>query len=379
MKTTTAVAALSLVVATGCSRKGAGGPARIPVTVARAEQRAVPYEIIATGTVEPRQTVSVQSQVTGVLTQVAFREGDDVAAGQVLFQIDARPFQAALDQARAMLARDQAQAQSAVLDAQRYAELVKQDYVTKSDYEAKRAAAEALQAVVRADSAAVASAALNLDWATIRAPIAGRTGRLLVHEGNLVRANANATDPLVVIHQIHPILVRFAVPEAHLADIQRYRKNRLPVLVSPSKTDTVFTEGTLTFIDNSVDTTTGTVLLKAEFTNRDNALWPGEFLNTRLQLYIEDKALVVPSQAVMNGQQGSYLFVVNQDGTARSQPVTVERTAGAYAVLAQGAEAGGGVRPGDEVVTDGQLRLVAGAPVEVKGVAEPARELEADK
>src|SRR5438445_8708384 len=377
MKAMIAVATLCLFLSVACSRKGAGGPARVPVTVARAEQRAIPFEIIATGTVEPRQRVSVQSQVTGVLTQVAFREGDDVAAGQVLFQIDARPFQAALDQARAMLARDQAQAQSAVLDAQRYAELVKQDYVTKSDYEAKRAAAEALQAVVRADSAAVASAALNLDWATIRAPIAGRTGRLLVHEGNLVRANANATDPLVVIHQIHPILVRFAVPEAHLADIQRYRKNRLPVLVSPSKTDTVFAEGTLTFVDNSVDTTTGTVLLKAEFTNRDNALWPGEFLNTRLQLYIEDKALVVPSQAVMSGQQGSYLFVLNQDGTARSQPVTVERTAGAYAVLAQGAD--GGVRPGDEVVTDGQLRLVAGAPVEVKGVAEPARELEADK
>jgi membrane fusion protein, multidrug efflux system len=371
MKLTTAVAALSLLGALGCSRKGAGGPARVPVTVARAEQRAVPYEIIATGTVEPRQTVSVQSQVTGVLTRVAFREGDDVAAGQVLFQIDGRPFQAALEQARAVLARDQAQAQSAVLDAQRYAELVKQDYVTKSDYDAKRTAAEALQAVVRADSAAVASAELNLDWATIRAPIAGRTGRLLVREGNLVRANANATDPLVVINQIHPILVRFAVPEAHLADIQRYRKNRLPVLVSPSKTDTVFAEGTLTFVDNSVDTTTGTVLLKAEFPNRDNALWPGEFLNTRLQLYIEDKALVVPSQAVMTGQQGTYLFVFNHDGTARSQPVTVERAAGAYTVIAQG------VRAGDEVVTDGQLRLVNGAPVEVKGVAEPAREMEA--
>src|SRR5881296_553350 len=268
MKTTTAVAALSLVVATGCSRKGAGGPARIPVTVARAEQRAVPYEIIATGTVEPRQTVSVQSQVTGVLTQVAFREGDDVAAGQVLFQIDARPFQAALDQARAMLARDQAQAQSAVLDAQRYAELVKQDYVTKSDYEAKRAAAEALKAVVRADSAAIASAALNLDWATIRAPIAGRTGRLLVREGNLVRANA--PDPLVIINQIHPILVRFAVPERSLADIQRYRRNPLPVLVSPSKGDSAFSEGLLTFVDNAVDTATGTVLLKAEFANRNN-------------------------------------------------------------------------------------------------------------
>ena len=375
MKTTPAAAALSLLVVLGCSRKGAGAVARIPVTVARAEQRAVPYEIIATGAVEPRQTVAVQSQVTGVLTQVEFREGDEVVAGQVLFRIDPRPFQAALDQARAMLARDLAQAQSAQLDAQRYAELVKQDYVTQSDYEAKKAAAEALQAMVRADSAAVASAELNFDWATIRAPIAGRTGRLLVREGNLVRANANATDPLVVINQIHPILVRFAVPEAHLADIQRYRKNRLPVLVSPSKTDTVFAEGTLTFVDNSVDTTTGTVLLKAEFPNRDSALWPGEFLNTRLQLYIEDKALVVPSQAVMSGQQGSYLFVVNQDGTARSQPVTVERTAGAYAVLTQGA----GVSVGDEVVTDGQLRLVPGAPVEIKGVAEPARELEADK
>src|SRR5437588_7516217 len=186
MRARTAVTALCLFLSVGCSRKGAGGPTRVPVTVARAEQRAVPFEIAATGTAEPRQTVSVQSQVTGVLTQVAFREGDDVAAGQVLFQIDPRPFQAALAQAQAMLARDQAQAQSAVLDAQRYAELVKQDYVTKSDYEAKRANAEALKAAVRADSAAVANAELNLEWATVRAPISGRTGRLLVRGGNLV-------------------------------------------------------------------------------------------------------------------------------------------------------------------------------------------------
>src|SRR2546425_6471261 len=333
MKVTTVVAALALPLALGCSRKGAGAPSRAPVTVARAEQRPVPYEISATGTAEPRRRASVQSQVSGILTHVAFREGDEVAPGQLLFQVDPRPFQATLEQAKAMLARDQAQAQSAVADAERYAELVKQDYVTKSDYDAKRAAAEALQAVVRADAAAIASAALNLDWATIRAPIAGRTGRLLVREGNLVRANANATDPLVVINQIHPILVRFAVPEAHLADIQRYRKNRLPVLVSPSKTDTVFAEGTLTFVDNSVDTTTGTVLLKAEFPNRDSALWPGEFLNTRLQLYIEDKALVVPSQAVVSGEQGSYLFLLNQDGTARSQPLAGRATRRGHAAL----------------------------------------------
>src|SRR6266702_575421 len=352
MKLALPVAALVMSTLVGCSRKGAGGPSKVPVTVAHAEQRAVPFEIPATGTAEPVQTVSVQSQVTGVLTHVTFHEGDDVTAGQVLFEIDPRPFQAALDQAKAMLARDQAQAQAAQLDAERYAELVKRDYVTKSDYDAKRAAADALQA-------------------TLRAPIAGRTGRLLVREGNLVRAQN--PDPLVVINQIHPILVRFAVPEQHLAGIQRYRRNRLPVLVSPSKTDTVLTEGVLSFVDNSVDTTTGTVLLKGEFPNRDNALWPGEFLTVRLQLYVEDSAVVVPSQAVMNGQQGTDLFVVNQDGTARSQPVTVERTAGAYAVIAQG------VRAGEEVVTDGQVRLVSGAAVEVKGVAEAARELGGDK
>src|SRR5438876_1300259 len=371
MKLALPVAALVMSALVGCSRKGAGGPSKVPVTVAHAEQRAVPFEIPATGTAEPVQTVSVQSQVTGVLTHVTFHEGDDVTAGQVLFEIDPRPFQAALDQAKAMLARDQAQAQAAQLDAERYAELVKRDYVTKSDYDAKRAAADALQATLRADSAAVANAALNRDWATIRAPIAGRTGRLLVREGNLVRAQN--PDPLVVINPIHPILVRFAVPEQHLAGIQRYRRNRLLVLVSPSKTDTVLTEGVLSFVDNSVDTTTGTVLLKGEFPNRDNALWPGEFLTVRLQLYIDDKALVVPAQAVMTGQQGTYVFVLNQDGTARSQPVTVERPAGAYAVIAQG------VRPGDEVVTDGQVRLVNGAPVEVKGSADPARAMEGDK
>ena len=370
MKLTTAVVALSLAFALGCSRKGAGGPPRVPVTVAHAEQRAVPFEILATGSVEPRQTVSIQSQVTGVLLRAAFREGDEVTAGQLLFQIDPRPFQAALEQAQATLAHDDAQAQSAVLDAQRYADLVKQDYVTKSDYEAKQAAAQALRAAVRGDSAAVTNAQLNLEWASIRSPITGRTGRLLMREGNLVRAN---TDPLVVINQTHPILVRFAVPEQYLADIQRYRSDRLPVLASPGKADTVFSSGVLTFVDNAVDTATGTVLIKGEFTNRDNALWPGEFVNVRLQLYIEPNAVVVPSQAVMTGQQGTYVFVVDQSSTAHSQPVSVARTSGAYAVIAEG------VHAGDAVVTDGQLRLVSGAPVEVKGVADGTNEMAGDK
>src|SRR5947208_10799468 len=204
MKTTNAATVVALLLALGCSHKGAGGALRVPVTVARAEQRPVPYEIVATGTAEPRQTVAVQSQVTGVLTHVAFREGDEVASGQVLFQIDPRPFQAALDQARAMLARDVAQAENATLEATRYAELVKQDYVTKQDYDAKRANAEALRATVRADSAAVANADLSLEYTTIRARITRRPGRLLARWGTPGRATA--TDTVVAINRIPSIL-----------------------------------------------------------------------------------------------------------------------------------------------------------------------------
>jgi multidrug efflux system membrane fusion protein len=352
---------LVLWLVAACGHRGSGALPRVPVVVAQVAEQAVPYEIAATGTVEPRQTATIEAQVTGLLTRVAFREGEDVAAGQLLFEIDPRPFQSALDQAKAALARDLAQAQDAERDAERYARLIQQDYVTKSDYEAKRAAADALEASVRADSSAVASAALSLEWSRIRAPIAGRTGRLLVREGNLVRAGS--VEPLVVINQIHPILVRFAVPEGQLTDVQRYRGDHLTVFAIPTKSDTVPAQGLLTFIDNAVDTATGTVLLKAEFPNHDNALWPGQYLNVRLRLYVEDHAMVVPSQAVMTGQQGTYLFVVGPDGTAHSQPVTVERISDTYAVLTQG------VRPGDQVVTDGQLRLTSGAPVEVKGTA----------
>jgi len=359
-----------LVLALGCKTRAASGPPRVPVTVARAEQRAVPFEIAASGNVEPRQTASVQSQVTGIITGVAFREGDDVAAGQLLFQIDPRPLKAALDQANAVLARDLAQAQNAQLEADRYGQLVQQDYVTKQDYDEKRATAAALAATVRADSAAVSTAALNLAWASIRAPIAGRTGRLLVRAGNLVRANM---DQLVVINQIHPILVRFAVPSQQLPGVQRYRGNQLPVLVSPSAGDTTVIQGTLTFVDNSVDTTTGTVLLKAEFPNTDNALWPGEFVAVRLRLFVQDSALVIPNQAVMSGQQGTYVFVVSQDGIAQSQPVTVARTSGAYTVVSQG------VHAGDQVVTDGQLRLVSGSAVEIKGGDSAGGQVEANR
>ena len=352
-----------LLLAGGCAHRVAGGPPRVPVAVAQVGRAPVPFDLVTTGSAEPLQTVAVQSQVTGVLSAVTFAEGAEVTAGEPLFQIDPRPFQAALDQARATLVRDSAQAVSADADAKRWADLVRLDYVTQSDADAKAAAAASANAVVSADSAALASAALNLQWATIRAPISGRTGRLLLRLGNLVRANM---DQLVVINQIHPILVQFALPERFLPQIQQYRRSpQLSVLVTGSDADTSVREGALTFLDNAVDSTTGTVLLKAEFANRDNALWPGQFLNVRLRLYVEPQALVVPAEAVMTGQAGTYVFVVNPDGTARSQPVTIERTAGQTAVVAQGLEVG------DQVVTDGQSRLVAGAHVEIKGSGAP--------
>ena len=350
--------------ASGCGGKRVPATPPVPVSVAKAELRDVPYEIVATGTVEPRQTVSVQSQVAGILTRVAFREGSEVTEGQVLFQIDPRPFRAALEQARANLSRDKAQLENAQQEAERYRELVQKDYVTQADYDARRSTAEASLSVVRADSAAAENARLNLEYTTIRAPIAGRTGNLLVHEGNLVRANS--TDPLVVINQIRPILVRFAVPERHLPLLQEHRNGALPVYVVPGDSDSTALEGRLTFIDNNVDQSTGTILLKAEFANAGRKLWPGEFVNARLVLFTERRACVVPAQAVTQGQQGVFVYVVQPDRTAALKPVTVSRTTEQWAVIKRG------VAPGDQVVTDGQLRLAPGAKVIVKGAGKGA-------
>lgn len=350
--------AAPLLLAVACSSQGARGTLSVPVTVASTSARDVPYELTATGTVEPRQTAAVEAQVTGIVMRVAFHEGDEVRAGQLLFQIDPRPFQAALAQAVAALHRDSAQAAQADRDAARYAALVKQDYVTQEDFDQKRAAAASADATVRADSATVASARLNLEYASVTAPISGRTGSLLVREGNLARAN-NVT-PLVVINQIQPILVRFSVPQANLPQIQRFRSNDLRVRVSPTAGDSGGSEGRLTFMDNAVDTTTGTVLLKGEFPNEDRALWPGEFVNVRLELYVEKGALVVPAVAVTTGQTGTFVFVVNSDQTVTQRAVTVERTAGDLAIISEG------VKAGETVVTDGQVRLASGSRVQIK-------------
>lgn len=354
-----AVAAAALLA---CNTPPAPGKPAVPVAVATAVRMPAPYIVSANGIVEPMQTVSVQSQVQGVLTAVGFREGDEVRAGQVLFQVDPRPFQAALAQAEAVLARDAAQAENARRDAERYAALVQQDYVTRSEADQTKANAAAQQAVVRADSAAVATARFNLDNATIRAPIAGKTGALLVRQGNLVRPGA--APPLVVINQIHPILVRFAVPERELARVQEYARRRpLPVMATGADSARSVT-GSLNFIDNGVDTTTGTVTLKARFGNAANALWPGQFLQVALQLYVDSAALMVPAAAVQPAQDGGqFVFRIDSAGRAQVTPVHTGRSVGDMTVIESGLDAGA------RVVVDGQSRLTPGALVAVRDAA----------
>jgi membrane fusion protein, multidrug efflux system len=356
--------ALALLALASCSEQAPPPSPPVPVRVATAERRAVPFELGATGTVEPIQTVAVQAQVGGILTRVAFREGDEVKKGQVLFELDPRPYQAALNQALAALERDRAQASNAAEEAKRYEALAEKQYVTAQQYDAARTNAAATQAALAGSRAAVDQARLNLQYATIRASITGRTGNLLVREGNLVRANA--TQPLVTINQIRPILVRFAVPAPNLPLVQQHMGKNV-VVRAESAGGGQPNEGRLTFIDNAVDTATGTILLKGRFPNDDGSLWPGAFVNVRLQLYVEPNALVVPTAAVVSGQQGSFVFVIQSDSSAATRPVTVNRTAGDFAVVT------GDVQAGDRVVIDGQLRLRQGSKVQIKAAADTSR------
>ena len=347
------------VLASACGKDAPPPRPTVPVTVAPVVQRSVPEEISAIGTVTPLQSVAVRAQVSGVLTKVAFQEGDEVQAGQLLFQIDARPFQAALDQSVANLAKDHATLVNARQEVTRYQTLVQNDLATEEQFDQFKANADAAQAAVTADSAAVQTARLNLEYTTIRAQIAGRTGNLLIREGNLVPANG--TTPLVIINQIRPISVSFSVPQRFLDDIQRFSaQHRLDVEVRPGEDTTVVLRGTLTFINNQVDTTTGTIQLKGTFDNASRRLWPGEFVTARLVMNVETNALTVPSQAVMTGQNGSYVYVVSPDHTVKTQDVTLGRAVQDYVVIEKG------VAQGQQVVTDGQLRLVPGARVEVK-------------
>lgn len=348
---------LALALA-GCAKKQAPRVQRVPVTVATAVQRDMPYAITAQGTVEPVQTAAVGSQVGGTVVRVDFHEGQEVRAGQVLFELDPRPFRTALAQAEATLAKDRAQSTDARLESERAEKLYAQNVLSKSDWDAKRTAAEAWIGTVHADEAAVENARLNLHYASIRAPIAGTTGQQMVHVGDLVKAATS--EPLVTINQTRPVRVSFALPENAVTLVQRYRNANPRVIVTSSSADTADIVGRLAFVDNAVDPTNGTLLLKGEFPNVDHRLVPGQFVQLRLQLYVEPRATVVPAVAVTTGQQGTYVYVMNADSTVAMRPVAVERTQDEATVISHG------LAPGDVVVTDGQFRLSPGARVLVR-------------
>lgn len=356
---------LTVTLAAGCKEARPRERPRVPVTVATVAQRSVPNEISAIGSVTPIQAVAVRSQVGGTLVQVGFEEGEDVRAGQILFQIDPRPYEAALEQAQAVLARDLVQLANARQQVTRYEELSRTQMASREQYDQYRTNAEVLAAAVTADSASVRNARLNLEYCTIRARISGRSGGLLVREGNLVRA-ADA-QALVLINQLHPIAVSFAVPQQYLDDVQRYSRDRRLDVIIRSQDDTTQTmAGRLSFINNQVDTTTGTIVLKATFPNSDSRLWPGQFVTVRLILDVQLDVLTIPSQAVVTGQAGSFVYVVNADLSASTRPIAVGRAVGDDIVVDSGLVAG------EQVVTDGQLRLTAGARVELKDTSATA-------
>jgi multidrug efflux system membrane fusion protein len=353
------VMAVAAAATTACEKPPAPPKPAVPVTVATATRGEAPYLVQANGLVEPVQSVAVQSQVGGVLTAVHFKEGDEVKAGEVLFEVDPVPYKAAVQQARAVLARDQAQYENAKRDADRYAALAQKDFVTKSQADQAMSNSVALKAVVQADQANLETAQFNLDNATIKAPVAGKTGSLLVRQGNLIRPGT--ATPLVVINQVRPILVRFAVPERELLLVQRYsRKGELKATATPGQGNAPAITGVLSFVDNGVDTTTGTVTLKARFQNEENVLWPGEFVPVQLELYRQPDAVMVPTAALQTGQDGIFVFIVDKAGKAQVLPVTAGRQIGDFTVVEKG------LAGGERVVVDGQSRLSVGASVEVK-------------
>jgi membrane fusion protein, multidrug efflux system len=358
-----AIAALAVLAA--CSgadavgpRPGASPPA-VPVTVDHVVRKTMPLDINVVGTVEAYSTVAIRAQVTGELRSVNFRQGDDVQAGQVLFSLDRRPMEAALHQAEANLQRDTTQAANAKVIAERMEDLVERGVGTREQRDTARTTATALEAVVGANTAAVENAKIQLQYATIAAPISGRTGALMVHAGNLVRANDQT--PLVVINQITPIYVSFGVPETLLPELRRYMAQRtLQVEALPANDTAPPALGGITFIDNAVDQTTGTIRVKATFPNDSKRLWPGQFVNVTVRLTSDPDALVVPSVAVQAGPDGQYVYVVKSDQTVEMRPVIVSRTAGKETVLKDG------VKPGDTIVLDGHLRLVPGSKISIK-------------
>ena len=343
-------------------RGGAQSAPAVPVTTAPVIQKAVPLTIEGIGTVIAASTVAVHSQVTGELTSVNFIEGDEVKEGQIIVTLDKRPLEATLNLAQATLERDLAQTANARAQAVRYQDLLKRGIATHEQVDQMMANAGAADATVVADRANVDSAKVQLDYATIRAPLAGKTGLLQVHPGNLVRAGDAGA--IVTINKISPVYVSFAIPEAMLPILKRYMaKGKLGVTALAPNDDGAPSSGVINFVDNAVDPTTGQIKIKGTFPNTDRRLWPGQYVNARVTLSEEANAVVAPSTAVQTGQQGTYAFVVKPDQTVELRTVVVERTSGDQSVIKDGLKAG------ETVVTDGQLRLVPGSRVSIKNAA----------
>jgi membrane fusion protein, multidrug efflux system len=354
-----AVAVLVLACQRGPQKQGRP-PAQVVVEYAVA--KAVPVEITAVGTAVPVNTITVRAHVSGTLEQVLFREGDETRAGQLIFQIDARPFEAALASARATLLRDEAQLANAEIEAQRYERLLPSGVVSQSDLDARTAAAQSLRATVLADKAAIDTAQLNLEYTAIRAPIAGLTGSLQVNAGNLVRADDMA---LVVLRQMRPMDIGFTVPATDLPAVRASQaREPLFVLAMPRGAPSPV-EGRLFFVDNTVDPGTGTVLMKARFPNADEALWPGQFADVRLRLGTRQNVVVIPERAVAPGQGGDRVYVVGNDSVAQSRVVRTGPRDQDGIVIEDG------VAAGERVVVDGLLGLAPGARVEFQPPAEP--------
>lgn len=343
-------------LATQTRGPGAKGPPAVPVSVAPVVVKDVPVRVTAIGNVEPYNSVALKARVDGQIIQVGFKEGDRVRKGDVLFQIDPRPFQAALAQARANLAKDQAQLVRAQSQDVRYQDLLKQNFISKDAYDQVKTNAQTAEATVQGDEAAVETAKLSLDYCTIRSPIDGYAGRILIQVGNLVKAND--VNPLVTLNQIVPVYASFSVPEQDLSEIRKHQAaGDLVVQATLATSGRAPVTGRLSFIDNAADMTTGTIKLKAEFANTDTALWPGQFVNVVLTLYQQKNAVVAPSQAIQNGPNGQYVFVVKDDQTVEIRDLKVARAIGEDTVVASG------VKPGETVVTTGQLRLAPGVKV----------------
>ena len=361
-----AFAVTAEILAGGCSRSEKKEAPGVPVLVAQAVMTNVPVRIDPppVGHVTAFSTVTVHSQIQGMISEIHFQEGQEVKQGDLLFTIDPRPSQAALDQARANLERDQAQLEYAKINFLREQKLFDQKLISQDELDTNRASMDALLGTVSADKAAISNALLNLDYCQIRAPIAGKTGSLQSFVGNVVKA---PDDTLLTITQIRPIYAVFAVPEQYLPEIQKQMRERmLKVSVIFENMTVPPPQGDLTFVDNSVDETTGTILLKATFPNNDNALWPGQFVQVELTLSELTNVVVVPSQAVQNGQNGQFIYVVKPDQTVEERPMKIGINFNGETVVEKGLQAD------ETVVTDGQLRLAPGVKVMVKSSIQPA-------